>query len=169
MNIRTMIACLTIPLVGVLSGCAGSSPYQALVPVPAGAVVNSPEQLEGGWVVHYIGERDVTGRYSPRIAFGKEQRVGGMAGCNRFLGDYVLGEEGEFEFGKMKLTRRICAEPIMFQEALLLNRMRSVKNGILTGDGELLLFFDERELPIRLRPEVDSRIGGAMMEGASRG
>jgi len=168
MNIRTLLVFL-FPLVGVLSGCAGTSTQETRFTAPAGQVVASPEQLEGGWVVYSIGARDVEGRYSPRIAFGKEQRVGGMAGCNRFLGGYELGQGGQLEFGEMRLTRRICPEPIMFQEALLLNRLRGVKNGTLTEEGDLLLYFEEGGLPIRMRPDSRREVSGAGRETRYRG
>ncbi|GGC02364.1 hypothetical protein GCM10011352_30710 [Marinobacterium zhoushanense] len=169
MNIRTMLAYIFFPIVGVLSGCVGTSSSTAQISVPPGRVIASAEQLEGEWVVSSIGAREVQGQYSPRIAFGKQQRVGGMAGCNRFLGDYALGREGQLLFGEMRVTRRICAEPIMFQEALLLNRLRGVRSGRLTADGELLLYFEEGALPIRMRPDNTQAISDSVKSGPYHG
>ncbi|MBV1787934.1 META domain-containing protein [Marinobacterium sp. D7] len=169
MNIRTMLAFVYLPLAGILTGCAGTTPSTTQIPVTSGQAIASAEQLEGDWIVSSIGAREVQGQYSPRIAFGKPQRVGGMAGCNRFLGDYELGQGGELVFGEMRLTRRICAEPIMFQEALLLNRLRSVKSGRLTADGELLLYFEADALPIRMHPDNRQAIGDSTQSGPYRG
>ncbi|KEA62072.1 hypothetical protein ADIMK_3733 [Marinobacterium lacunae] len=169
MNIRMMLACLSFPLVGALSACSTTTVSSFHPSASEGEPVESPEQLEGGWVVYSIGEREVEGRYSPRIAFGKPQRVGGMAGCNRFLGDYELGADGRLSFGDMKLTRRICADPIMLQESLLLNRLRGVMSGVVTAEGELLLFGGQGTAPIRMRPEAMNEIGNASKAGDSRG
>jgi heat shock protein HslJ len=156
MSIRTITACISVSALAVLAGCT-TPPQNTLATIPdAARSVASKQELSGNWTVYAIGNRSLSGPHSPRIAFDDDERVGGIAGCNRFLGGYRLDSNGDLSFGEMRLTRRICPEPIMFQEALLLSRLRDVDRSLITPGGDLLLYYDEDELPIRL--QRDARI-----------
>lgn len=150
MNIRkiTRVYLCAFPL--ILGGCAGSTPETSLniqqQPLESNA------QLVGGWVVSAIGERKTSGRYSPRLAFGADDRIGGIAGCNRFLGNYRFSSDGTLNIGKIKVTHRLCPAAVMVQEALFLSRLRSVQKSALSSSGELLIYSGQYKTPIRLRP-----------------
>lgn len=158
MVVRMISACLLGSALTVAVGCSTVSD-SALVPLPGeNRSLLDDEELRGSWVVYAIGQRPVGGPHSPRVEFAIDDRFGGMAGCNHFLTDYHLDSDGVLRLGDMKVTRRICAEPIMFQERLLLSRLRGVESGRLTPSGDLLLFYDEDRLPIRLQREDRVRL-----------
>lgn len=136
-----------------LVGC-GTVPADDLPPVAKMTrPVISVDELSGNWVVYAIGRLPLTGEQLPQLAFAADQRVGGMAGCNRFLGEYQLDADGVLQFGEIMVTRRLCPEPVMSQESLLLNRLRAVNFGRLAPGGDLLLYYDVDRLPIRLHRE----------------
>jgi len=157
MSVRMISACLLGSSLSVLVGCSTVSDT-ALVPVSdTRRTLLHSDELGGSWVVSAIGKRNLNGVQRPRVEFTTDDRVGGMAGCNHFLADYHLDPDGGIYVDEMQVTRRICAEPIMFQERLLLSRLRSVASGHVTSNGDLLLFYDEDRLPIRLQREDRDR------------
>ncbi|WP_432695443.1 META domain-containing protein [Marinobacterium sp. YM272] len=127
------------------------------------ASIDNGAQLKGRWRVDSIGQRAVNSSTPLLIAFDESSRVGGVAGCNRFLGAYQIGAEGAFSIEDVRLTRRICPEPVMIQESLLINRLKHVSRTQLTSEGELLLFFDNDEQPIRLLPDSTALVNGAAL------
>ncbi len=160
MSFRMMRGYISVfTLTAILSGCVGN---QSIDTSPADfASSSSPvfldsRNLSGRWLIQAIGNRTIDASNRLLIAFDGHSRVGGIAGCNRFLGAYMLGGEGELSLQELKVTRRICADPVMMQERLLLSRLGSVYSSRFTDDGRLLLFYDEHEKPISLARDPES-------------
>ncbi|MBS99481.1 MAG: hypothetical protein CMI01_12490 [Oceanospirillaceae bacterium] len=151
----------------LLGGCASDGMQRYSEAPTAQRQVTDRQELDGNWTVYAIGPRAVDQRFSPRLAFGDLQRVGGDAGCNRFMGRFELDESGGLIVSDLKVTRRICPDAIMVQEALLLSRLKAVKIGRLTAEGDLLLYHDDQSLPIRLRPDLGARVSTANSGPAS--
>lgn len=141
-----------LALIG-LAACNGRSPRPSAEAEESSRPLGSSDHLHGGWRVHSIGSRELQGDKRPSLVFAEDGRVGGNAGCNRFLAHYQLFSEGQAAVGELMVTRRICPEPIMLLESLLLSRLRTVEQIHASPEGDLLLFTGDDRLPIRLKPD----------------
>lgn len=169
MTIRKISRVIAVPFLGaLLSACGGNqvAGQSQSFADPSGSISNG-SQLKGRWVVEAIGERTVESSTPLLIAFDESSRVGGVSGCNRFLGAYQIGAEGGFSIKDVRVTRRICPDPVMMQESLLINRLKHVKKTQLAPDGTLLLFFDNDERAIKLLPDSTAVVNGAARGGAT--
>lgn len=169
MSIRMICGYIPVLTVtAVLSACGGNQVAEEASAAFAKPISGDSSysqytgQLSGRWLIKAIGDRAVDGAQSLVIAFDDHSRVGGIAGCNRFLGAYTLGGKGELALQELKVTRRICPDPVMMQERLLLNRLENVHSSRFTEEGGLLLFFDKREKPIRLSRDPESLVTSAV-------
>ena len=80
---------------------------------PAGAQQNQTEGLSNSsWELTSINNRQViTSSISEGVYITfepNENRVSGFAGCNRFFGNYRLGESGELTFDAIGSTKMMC-------------------------------------------------------------
>ncbi|SEG02527.1 META domain-containing protein [Marinobacterium lutimaris] len=162
MMIRRMCGYISVLTMSVvLSACSGNQVADQPSALTSADVVEvfysqRAGALSGRWLIQSIGDRAIDTTKPLVIAFDDRSRVGGLAGCNRFLGDYMLTGNEELALQSIKVTRRICADPVMMQERLLLNRLENVYTSRFTPEGALLLFFDENEKPIRLSRDPES-------------
>lgn len=99
-----------LALIG-LAACNGRSSRLSAEVEESSPPLGGGEYLRGGWRVHSIGSRVLQRDKRPSLVFTDDGRVGGDAGCNRFLGHYQLFPEGRATFGELMVTRRICPEP----------------------------------------------------------
>ncbi|TCK08814.1 heat shock protein HslJ [Marinobacterium mangrovicola] len=172
MLIRRMCGYVSVlTMSAVLSACGNHQAVeQSMVPVAEDAAVSfysqRADQLSGRWLIQSIGDRAIDSSKPLVIAFDDRSRVGGVAGCNRFLGAYMLTGDDELELQGLKVTRRICPDPVMMQERLLLNRLENVHSSRFTVEGSLLLFFEEGEEPIRLSRDVESMVNRSEIRSA---
>ncbi|MEM6277561.1 MAG: META domain-containing protein [Pseudomonadota bacterium] len=72
------------------------------------------------------------------LAFGNDMTVSGSAGCNGFNGEYTL-ESAQLSFGPLATTRKLCADPIMKQERIVLDTLGQVISAGVDEDGLLFL------------------------------
>lgn len=90
------------------------------------------------WKVATIAGRPVQAGAEPTLAFGADNRVTGMASCNRFGAGFKLTGEG-LSIERAFSTMMACPQPLMEQEALFLDILAKVVRFRLEPDGALVL------------------------------
>ena len=98
--------------------------------------------------VEWIGERPLIDRSHLTVAFDKEGRAHGHAGCNRWFASYQL-EGQNLSFGNAGATRMACAPALMEQENRFLQALDAVQRWDIGEHGELRLWPQEGQ-PIKL-------------------
>jgi len=78
------------------------------------------------------------------IEFGKEGRVSGRSGCNRFSGGYTLTGEG-LSFGPLRVTRMACPEPQMETEQRFLDLIQKVSRATPGENRQLRLMAGDEQ------------------------
>lgn len=100
----------------------------------------APLSLLGGveWQIEEI-EGEMTGADAEvTLAIDPAGRLAGRAGCNRYMGSFILTGEG-LSFGPLASTRMACAEPLMEIEARFLDAMGRVDRFDFDESGALVL------------------------------
>lgn len=105
-----------------LSGCSGET----------------LDLLAGGWRVIRLGEAPVPPEVTITLEFGRDGRVAGRGGCNRYTGPYTLTGEG-LSFGDLASTRMACPQPQMEAEARFLGLLAKVTRVTPGEAGQLKL------------------------------
>ncbi|SOB77732.1 Heat shock protein HslJ [Marinobacter sp. LV10R510-11A] len=90
------------------------------------------------WVVEDLAGAGIIDRSRMTIEFSGENRLAGMASCNRYGGQYELTAEG-VSFDYMFATKMACAPALMNQEQRFLELMSDVKLVSIGRHGELVL------------------------------
>lgn len=76
---------------------------------------------------------------TPGISFGKDLRVSGSSGCNRFMGGY--SQDGQsLKFTELAGTMMACPGPRMEFERQMLDALGTVTHFAITPGGALELF-----------------------------
>lgn len=73
------------------------------------------------WTVQSI-DGDAVGPRAPSIAFAQEDRISGLAGCNRFFGVYEA-EAGHIDVRALGRTEMACDQPVMRVEEAFLDML----------------------------------------------
>jgi len=94
--------------------------------------------LAGGWRVIRLGDAPVPQEVTITIEFGRDGRVAGRGGCNRYSGPYTLTGEG-LSFGDLVSTRMACPQPQMEAEARFLGLLAKVTRATPGEAGQLKL------------------------------
>jgi heat shock protein HslJ/uncharacterized membrane protein len=100
--------------------------------------------IEGGWRVIRLGGSLVPEGAVVTIEFGKEGRVSGRSGCNRFNGGYTLTGEG-LSFGPLRVTRMACPEPQMETEQRFLDLIQKVSRATPGENRQLWLMAGDEQ------------------------
>lgn len=105
-----------------------------------------PDRLFRGaeWVVEDLAGTDIIDRSRMTVEFFDENRLAGMASCNRYGGQYERTAEG-MSFDYMFATKMACAPALMDQEQRFLELMSDVKRATIGRRGELVLTTSEGE------------------------
>lgn len=97
-----------------------------------------PESLNDTiWEIVMMDQMPVVEGVRTELRFAAGQ-VSGSAGCNRITGSYALNGN-DFMFGEMAVTRMMCPEKQMAQEAKLLALLKGTVTMRYTVGGELIL------------------------------
>lgn len=91
------------------------------------------------WVVDDLAGQGIIDRSRMSIRFLADNRVAGMASCNRYAGGYDLSGEGGLTFSQLTTTRMACAPSLMRQERRFLEVMARVSTVRIGQHGELLM------------------------------
>ncbi|HDR29235.1 META domain-containing protein [Rhodovulum sp.] len=121
------------------------------MPYPAMAVVEAGGQSLSGcggdpldvlaahpWRIEDIGGGGIVGSSNVGIVFGRDGRVSGSGGCNRFMGGAELTGEG-LRIGPVAVTMMACPEALMDQERRFFEVLDRVDRFDVTEDGALVL------------------------------
>ena len=107
--------------------------------------------LLGEWMIAEIdGKAPVTGS-TPTLAFDADGKLNGNGSCNRFFGGYTLSGEG-LTIAEVGSSMMACEEPVMAQEMLFLDVLKSVSRFEIGADGALILHDDGGSRTIVARP-----------------
>ncbi len=106
----------------------------------------APEEADGQaqrvygqtWIAEEVGGRPVANGVEPSLVFNPDGKVTGNAGCNGYFGSVIIDGEA-MSFGNLGATRKLCPEPAMTQEGLLLQALDSTRGYRLEKDGLELL------------------------------
>ena len=83
-------------------------------------------------------------------------RLGGTAGCNSYFGGVTIDEgQQTFSVGKLGMTRKACAQPIMEQESAFIRMLEKVTRFAIQ-DGTLFLYTESGEVLSFVPGEVPS-------------
>ena len=105
-----------------------------------------PVNLAGtSWLAEDIDGRGVMDILQSTLRFETDERVAGMAGCNRYFGSVTL-DGSAISFGPLGATRMACPTAIMDQEDRFLKALANAKR-FETKDG-LLFFFGDEPAPV---------------------
>ncbi|TCO71913.1 META domain-containing protein [Rhodovulum euryhalinum] len=90
------------------------------------------------WRIEDIGGGGIIDSSNVTIAFGRDGRVSGSGGCNRFMGGAELTGEG-LRIGPVGATLMACPEALMMQERRVFEVLDRVDRFDVSEDGALLL------------------------------
>jgi len=137
--------CVFCLVAGLLTaGCQATNPKSG-----------EPIDLAGtSWLAEDIDGRGVIDYLQSTLRFETDERVAGMAGCNRYFGSVTL-DGSAISFGPLGATRMACPPAIMDQEDRFLKALANAKRFEMK-DGLLFLFGDEPAPVLRFsRKESD--------------
>lgn len=90
------------------------------------------------WIAQEVAGEPVSGGVEPSLVFDSDGKVSGNAGCNGYFGSVIIDGQA-MSFGNLGATRKLCPEPAMKQEGLLLEALDSTRGYRLENDGLELL------------------------------
>lgn len=90
------------------------------------------------WIAEEVAGRPIAGGVEPSLVFNPDGKVTGHAGCNGYFGSVIIDGEA-MSFGNLGATRKLCPEPAMAQEGMLLQALDSTRGYRLQEDGLELL------------------------------
>lgn len=103
------------------------------------------------WLLEDLGGRDVVGWERLSLAFAKDGKVAGMAGCNRFFGTAQI-KGGAIRFSQIGSTRMACQdEAVSRQEADYLDALQHADR-FSWDDEDLLIHARGWPEPLRFTP-----------------
>lgn len=95
--------------------------------------------LTGGeWNVEDIDGGGVIDQSRSTIAFGSDGRLWGLAGCNRYIGEWQA-KEASFEASRVVRTRKACVPALARQEVEFLDSLSGATDFTFTPTGALII------------------------------
>jgi heat shock protein HslJ len=129
----------------VAAACDAAGPTEGTTPGPS-----SPSDLIGtSWTLVGIGEAIAIESAGANLTFDPAGTVSGSTGCNSFSGTYAI-DGTALTLGPLATTRMACEEPLMAQEAAVLEALTAV-SGWEVDDFELLHLTGGTDLAFVLR------------------
>jgi heat shock protein HslJ len=126
------IPILLAVLIGIaVAACDAVGTTPGASPEPSEAV----DLVDSHWVLRSIGGAEPIGELS--LAFTPDG-ADGSTGCNTFRGDYTL-DGSSLVFDPLATTKRGCEQPLMDQEAAILEALGGVTSWEIGADGALTL------------------------------
>lgn len=139
-------------LAALFGGCAGQQvPLTPIVPLTRSA--QAPVDVLTGVNWHLISYGPsaapnalIPGTDSTLLLDGSSLQASGLAGCNRFTGNYAVSGE-KFNLGKLAMTKRACTDPegLAAQEAAVAAALVSA-NRFSFENGNLLLHYGKGDV-----------------------
>lgn len=109
---------------------------------------------------------DIAGRGIPptvqtTLAFDARGALSGHAGCNHYRSEFVASAVF-LEVGEARLTRQICAGPVMFHENRYLQLLTASERVAIDNEGILSLYIQGKEKPIKYVPATQQEVNISM-------
>lgn len=137
-SMRLLLLPASAAMVLLLPSCAQSGP-------------TAHPALAGAWSVAEIDGAPVPDGVPADVAFSEDGKVSGIAGCNRYGGDYAY-KEGVLTLNRMIMTEMGCfPEDRMRFESAFHNRFQGALTVAAPGEGVLTLSDKEGSLRLRRR------------------
>lgn len=78
------------------------------------------------WPLTHLNGESFGLEEGPTISFDEEGRIAGTAGCNRYMGDYEIGDEGDIVITMGGTTMMMCDDTAMDVERQVLELLPTV-------------------------------------------
>jgi heat shock protein HslJ len=86
------------------------------------------------WTLESMGGTEVTAAYAPTLVFASGGSVTGVAACNHYFSEAVIGE-GTITFEQLGLTAMACPDPAQMEvESAYMDALQATTNWALDGD-----------------------------------
>jgi len=95
---------------------------------------NEGNLVDQVWVLTELMSQNLVQGSSITIQFTSDGKTSGSAGCNRYAGTYTTTGSTLTISSPLAVTRMVCAEDVMNQEAAYLEALAQVKTYTITGD-----------------------------------
>lgn len=118
---------------------------------PVTASDNIMDLLNINWQVRDINGLSVIDNSETNMTFSTDGKLSGLAGCNRFNGDYKL-HNGKLSVGPLAVTKKACQPELNGQEIQFLNAIGSVDDFSFDSKGSLTLKASDGKTITALRP-----------------
>ena len=119
---------------------------------PLMALAEEGGALVGNWAIVEIRGVSLIEDSGHGLGFSEDGRVSATAGCNRLSTGFDSSDEG-LAIGIMVATRMMCSDPLMQQEAALIDVLETVRQYEIDNDVLLLYDADGEELLAASRDE----------------
>lgn len=137
--------------IALLVGACSSTPQQESLDSPQEGATLSGPMVEQRWNLLLVGtDERLSLPETPFFQIGRDGKVSGHDGCNRFMGAVRLGENQRIEFSELATTRMACPQ---MEDAQQVTDMLETAYRYLI-DHDRLVFFGP-----------DSRVLGGWREG----
>jgi heat shock protein HslJ/uncharacterized lipoprotein YbaY len=132
---------------GVLMGTALLASACAALPE-----AQPSDSLIGAWQVEDVNGAGVVDRSLLTVDFSETGQISGSAGCNRFTGAYDLQPGSDtLRVTPLGVTRRMCLEALMTQEARFVSALQSATRVEKQYDGAVALTSSQGRVLLRRR------------------
>ena len=111
----------------------------------ATSAADEREALHGNWSIIEIRGVEVLKNTMPSLLFNPQGSLSATAGCNRMSGSFEIDSE-ELTIGQIAATRMMCPEPLMTQEAKLIEVLEITRQFIVEEDKLTLLDAEDTQL-----------------------
>jgi heat shock protein HslJ/membrane-bound inhibitor of C-type lysozyme len=107
--------------------------------------------LAGGtWRVEHLAPAGLPDGAEVTIAVGRDGRIAGRSGCNRYVGGLLVSEAG-LRVGPLAVTRMACVPALMEAESRVLAALAAVEGFEIAPDGALRLISGDGVLMVARR------------------
>ncbi len=107
---------------------------------PVGTLGLEQQLQQGQWLLEDLGGRGVIDNLQTTLKFDSQGRISGLAGCNRYFGQYQLKGKN-IKFSNIASTRKACSGAVANQEYLFLSALEKAYQ--LQIDGPYLLIYSK--------------------------
>lgn len=111
------------------------------------------DTLIGAWRVEDVAGTGVVDNSNLTVEFSETGQVAGSAGCNRYTGAYAL-EAGALRVTPLGVTRRMCPEALMLQEARFVDALQNATQVETQADGAVALTSASGRILMRRRDGI---------------
>ncbi len=94
--------------------------------------------INTNWEVSSINGAGIIDKSRADVTFSMDGKISGLAGCNRYMGDYKI-HNNTLNIEPLAVTQRACQPPLNKQEFAFLNIIRAVNHFSFNAQGDLIL------------------------------